>query len=46
LRYVKAYGKYEYAIMEAGKKLIELGIAEEREQGKNRHMIEEKGEDE
>lgn len=39
-RYLKAYGKYEYAYMRAWKKLIELDIAEKREMGKNRHMIE------
>ncbi len=44
MEYLKAYGKYEYTFNAVWKKLIELGIAEEYEMGKNRHMIE-KGED-
>ncbi len=45
-KYLKAYGKYEYTVMETWKKLIEFGMAEKWDMGKNRHMIKEKGEDE
>jgi len=41
LEYVKMYGKYEYALMDVWKKLIELGIAEEREMWENWHLDEE-----
>jgi hypothetical protein len=41
LAYVKMYGKYEYALMEVCKKLIELGIAEEWEMWENWHLDEE-----
>ncbi|PJA47940.1 MAG: hypothetical protein CO170_04300 [candidate division SR1 bacterium CG_4_9_14_3_um_filter_40_9] len=46
MEYLKAYGKYEYMLSTIGKKLIELGIAEKWKMEENRHMIEEKGEDE
>ena len=41
LEYVKMYGKYEYALMEVCKKLIELGIAEEWEIWGNWYLDEE-----